>query len=104
MVEKAVRLACTDGELKKVLQYNGGWKVSNSAFTSLQIAHDEIKKIEFNHNNMVLYEYKYAPNLGGYRCSDHHMHNLFDGETDHMNTHGAEKVFEDCNQVMLQTS
>ena len=99
MVRRAIDLSCTDGELKKIHQYNGGWKASNPAITSLQVAHDEIQRIEFNYKNMVLYDYKYAANFGGYRCSDHHLHNLFDKSTDHLNTHGGEKVFQDCNQV-----
>ena len=99
MVARAYQLGAQPSEMKELLQYNGGWKISNQAIQSLQIAHDELMKIEWNHKTILLHDYKFAPNRFALRCWDHHKHNGFDKEMEVMNTYGGEKVFQDRNQV-----
>ena len=99
MVARARALGAKSDEMKKILQYNGGWRLNNESVQSLQIMHDEIQKIEWNNQTILLYDYKFAPNRNVKRCSDHHLHNGFDKSMEHMNEFGGEKIFEDRNQV-----
>ena len=82
-----------------ILQENGGWKTCDKSITSLQILHDEVRKVEWNYENMLLHDYKYAPNLCPCRCQDHHFQNVWHTDLNFITSLKSEDVLSDINQV-----
>ena len=84
-----------------ILQQNGGWRMCSKIITSLQILEDELQKIEWNNNTMLLHDYKFSPTFGVMRCEDHHFQNVFKTILDFIIHLKNEHVFADINQVFF---